>query len=216
MKIKRIVPILAIGLVFFWQAAFAAAPPSGVNEVIEDMGVLEENFEGEHWDAAQESVTKIDKTVQEIFTESGLNDPTLVKLLGSLRQTVEKKDERRTEGNYILFQKQFFTFISQFDYDVHPILTMIQQYVVEESNEAFANKDYDDIVSEMQEAGNLIKNAKPLLVEKGIPEAEVDAFKAKVIEAIRAGKNHDDNKIGLLLKEIDAMYGSFLERYKGA
>ena len=211
---KVIVLFLGFALVFTPLSLSAASAPAGVNNILEEMSEFEEGFEAEKWQEAKESVEKIEKELNEIFVQSNLNDSALVKVLASLKKYVIEQNEKQVEVNYIRFQKQFFNFISQFDYDVHPILSMIQKYVIEESSEAYEKKDYDDVMSEMREAGNLIDHAKPLLVEKGIPEQEINDFKSKVIALIMAGKKEDYAKMGELLEELKITYGSFLSRYK--
>ena len=201
-------------LVFIPLPLSAASAPAGVNNVLEEMSELEEGFEAEKWQEANESVEKIEKELNEIFAQSNLNDSALIEVLASLKKYVIEQNEKQVEVNYIRFQKHFFNFISQFDYDVHPILGMIQKYVIDESSEAYEKKDYDDVMSEMREAGNLIDHAKPLLVEKGIAEQEVNDFKSKVIALIMAGKKKDYAKMGELLEELKITYGSFLTRYK--
>lgn len=192
----------------------AASAPEGVNEVLEEMGELEENFEGEKWKEAFESVEKIEREINEILAQTQLKDDPLLESLAAVRKYVVAQNEDRLEGQYIRFQKHFFQLINMFDFDMHPVLTMIQKYVIEESTEAYEKKDYEDVISEMREAGNLIDHAKPIFMEKGIPEQELDDFKSKVIELIMVGKKKQYAEMGTLLDIVKEQYSSFISRYK--
>lgn len=213
LKVLKII-VLFVSLVSVPLSLSAATAPEGVNNVLEEMSVFEENFESEKWQAARDSLDKIDREVKEVFVQSKLDDVTLKEVLTGLSKYTNEKNEQQVEVQYIRFQKQFFNFISQFDYDIHPLLDMIQKYVIEESSEAYEKKDYEDVMSEMREAGNLIDHAKSLLVAKGIPEQEVNDFKSKVIALLMAGKKEEYAKMGELLEELKITYSSFLTRYK--
>lgn len=209
------IAVLILVCAFLAHPAFSAAaePPDGVEEVIEQMSEMEGSFEAGKWSEAQDAYKKIVKAVDEILEQSQLEDQSMNAALESLGKYLNDMNEKQVEAQYIRFQKQFFQFITRFEYEVHPILHMIQQYVVDESAEAYANKDYKDVVNEMREAGNLIDHAKPLLVEKGIPEQEVDEFKNQIIDLIMAGKKDDYQRMGELLEQIKSTYGSFMTRY---
>ena len=196
------------------QQVFAAPPPPGVNEILEEMGEFEESFEGEKWEEAQEAITKIDRETKEILAQSGLTDEYLLSSLKAMQKYTLARNQNQLEAQYIRFQKQFFQLLDQFDYEVHPIITMLEKYVIDESSEAYENKDYDDVVSEMREAGNLIDLAKQLFVDKGVPGEEVDNFKATVIDIILVGKKEDYVRMGELLNKAKEQFAGLMTVYK--
>lgn len=205
----------AVGLFcIFTTSLFCAPPPAGVNEVIEGMAELEQSYETGYWIEAKEAVEKIRKEIGEIFEESKTEDTTLTEVLVSLDKYVDERNEYQVELQYIHFQKRFFEFIKQYDYEVHPILSTIERYVVEESAEAYEKKNYKDVISEMRETGNLIKHARPLLVEKGVSASDVLDFKDKLIETIILGKKGEYAKMGELLQQVQEQYTAFMQQVK--
>ena len=207
--------IAAVGLFcIFTTSLFCAPPPTGVNEVIEEMGEFEQSYETGNWIEAKEAFEKIRKEMGEILQESKTEDPLLTEVLVSLEKHVDERNEDRVEGKYILFQNRFFEFIKKYDYEVHPILSMIEKYVVEESAEAYEKKNYNDVISEMSETGNLITRARPFLFEKGVSSSDVNEFKNKVLETIIIGEKGDYAKMGELLKQVQAQYTTFMQQVK--
>lgn len=207
--------LLAIALVFvaFPFLAFGAPPPDEVDEILGQLGKFEESFEAENWNEAMAVLGVLSGEVRGMLEHSARKDEYLEKSLDDLSKYVIEQNEQQAEAQYIRFQKQFFEFISQFDYKVHPLLDMIQTSVLDESSQAYADKDYEDVVREMREAGNLIEQARPLLVERGIQDVEINEFKSRVIELIMAGRKEDYQKMGVLLDQIRERYASFMTRY---
>lgn len=215
-KIIKIFVLVTGTLSLFLPSAFAATAPGGVNEIIEVMEQFEENFESDKWQEALEAIDKISKELNEIFAEAQLDDFILEKTTTDLRNSVVKKNEKETEVNFVRFQNRFFIFISHFDYDVHPILKMIEEYIFEETAEAAEKKEFDEVASEMVEVGNLIKAASPLLLEKGVSDEEISGFKSEVFNLIKAARKEDINQVNSSLKKVMEMYKSFMDRYKQA
>jgi len=219
MKKNTAIIILIFGIISLsssFALATAPAPPDGVSEIIEQMGEFEESFENQNWSEADEAIEKIDNELKEVFAQSKLNDTTLTQLLGNLKKSIKIKEEKLTETNFILFQNQYFNFINNFYFKIHPLLAIIKQYMVDEAAEALSKKDYDEVVSEMREAANLMKQAKTLLTEKGIAVSEISWLQAQIIETIKAGRAKDADRINELLQDIKIKYMSMLEQYKSA
>lgn len=216
---KKTIKIIALAtgiLSLFLPSSFAASPPEGVNEIIEIMEELEESFESDKWKEAQEGIDKIDKELKEVFAQAQLDDFTLDQTVKDLRNAIVDKDEKQTEVNFIRFQKRFFIFISHFDYDVHPILSTIEEYIFDETVEAAEKKDFEDVTAEMIEVGNLFKIASPLLVDKGVSDEEISEFQSEVMNLIKAARKEDINQVNSSLKKVMEMYKSFMEKYKQA
>lgn len=214
LKSLRVVAVLFFVFLIHPSLSPATPPPEGVDEVLELMGEMEGSFEVGNWEEAGEAYKKIVDAVNEVFERSQLDDKYTRNALASLGKSLSNKDGRMSEAQFIRFQKQFFQFLEQFDYEIHPVLKMIRQYIVEEATEAYEKKDYSEVVSELAETANLLGSAKPLLMEKGIPEEEVDVFKDQVIALIRAGKNEKFDQMGVLLEQVRSKYLSFMERYQ--
>ena len=62
------------------------------------------------------------------------------------------------------------------------------------SPEAYAKKDYEGVLREMQMAGILVDHGKAVLINKGITEQEINKFKSKLIVLNMAGKRKDYTK----------------------
>ena len=108
------------------------------------MGEFEESFENQKWEEAEEVIEKIDKELTEVFAQSKLTDTNLSHLLDDLKKSIMIREEKLTENNFILFQNQYFSFLNNFDYEIHPLLGVIKQYIVDEASEALNKKDYDE------------------------------------------------------------------------
>jgi len=215
-KIIKFIVLVTGTLSLFLPSSFAATAPGGVNEIIEVMEEFEESFESNKWQEALEAIDKIHKELKEVFVQAQLDDYILENAITDLRNSVVKKREKETEVNFVRFQNRFFIFISHFDYDVHPVLKIIEEYIFEKTAEAAEKKEFDEVASEMVEVGNLIKSASPLLLEKGVSDEEISRFKSEVIHLIKAARKEDINQVNSSLKKVMEMYKSFMDRYKQA
>jgi hypothetical protein len=208
---------LIIGMLFVsCQFALAKQPlPDGLDEILEEMSELEESYEEGNWLKAQQSVGKINLELKELFekTENGNleeDKKMMSRDIYLLKAYVLEENTEKTEGQYIKFQKRFFNFINNFDYEIHPVFSMIDKYINEEATEAAAKMDFDDVVSEMREVGNLLKLAQPLLKEKGYTDEEIADFRLKIAAVIKAGKAKDANLVNEKLKEVQEAYKSIM------
>ena len=211
---KSFVMLIGIIFVFSQYVSAASTAPQGIVEIIEELAELEESYENNQWQEALETTNKIENELKEVFEQSKLEDAALENALTNLKNAVIGKNEEKTEIKYLLFQKRFFAFINNFEYDVHPLLGLIEKYVIEESAEAAEKGDFKDVASEMAEAGNLIKYAEPVLVEKGITKQELSEFSSKVVDVIRAAKKNDAEQVNQNLKQVQDLYKSFMIRAK--
>jgi hypothetical protein len=212
--VKKIVFAVGVVLCLVPISLSAAPPPTGVSEVIVEMGKFEENYQRGKWQEASESTERMEKEIKEIFVQAQLDDFVLEEALVDLKKQVALKNGEGVADTYIAFQKQYFNFVSHFDHDVHPILVKIEQYVMIEAPESFAKKDYEDVLREMQMAGMLVEHGKAVLINKGITEREINEFKSKLIILAMTGKKEDYAKMGELLEQLKTTYGSFMTRYK--
>jgi hypothetical protein len=209
--------ILVIGMLCFTYNSVLAqkySPTEEVGEIIEAMGELEESYEDNQWEEALESTEKIDKEVKGIIAQIKTDDLNLQGALDNLKKSVAGHNSEDTELAYIIFQRRVFSLLNDFEYDVHPVLTILEQYIIEEAGEAAEKNDFEEVLSEMRESGNLFKYAKPLLSEKGVSQQALSEFNAKIIALIRAGNHNDNKKVAELLKEIQAQYKIFLSHTK--
>lgn len=205
--------LIIFSLVLQPFASFGTPMPDEVDEILMQLEEFEENFESANWDGAGAILGVISGEIRRMLEQSRRQDEYLEKLLTDLSQYVIEENEKLVEVHYLRFKKQFFQFISGFEYEVHPLLEIIRQYVVEDSTEAYANRDYTGVISEMREVGNLIAHARPQLMEKGIAEKEIDAFRSRVIGLIIAGNKEEYEKMGDLLEQVRKQYNSLLTRY---
>ena len=213
MKLTFKTLVFLIGMLFVsFQFALAKSPlPEGLDELFEEMSELEKSYEKRQWQEAQKSVEEMNWEFAELWEKIQRNDlaeekKMLSRDLYNLRGSIRDKDTEQTDINYIKFQKRFFNFLNNFDYEVHPVLSIIDKYINEEAAEAAAEQDFDDVVSEMREVGNLIKLAQPLLKEKGVTDKEFSDFRSKIVAVIRAGKEKDAIQVNEKLKEVQEEY----------
>ena len=213
MKKAAKIMVLLIGMLLIsFQFALAKSHLSGeLDEILVEMAEFEENYEKGQWQQAQKSVEKINWELRGFFEKIQRDDlaqekKMLSKNIYNLRNSIREKNTGQTEINYIRFQKRFFRFMENFDYEVHPVLSIIDKYINEEAVEAAAEKDFDNVVSEMREVGNLIKLAQPLLRDKGFTEKEFADFRSKIVAVIKAGKEKDAKQVNEKLKEVKEAY----------
>ncbi len=213
MKKAAKIMVLLIGILLIsFQFALAKSHLSGeLDEILVEMAEFEENYEKGQWQQAQKSVEKINWELRGFFEKIQRDDlaqekKMLSKNIYNLRNSIREKNTEQTEINYIRFQKRFFRFMENFDYEVHPVLSIIDKYINEEAVEAAAEKDFDNVVSEMREVGNLIKLAQPLLKDKGFTEKEFADFRSKIVAVIKAGKEKDAKQVNEKLKEVQEAY----------
>jgi len=203
--IIRIIVLVSGTILLFQPLGFAANAPEGVDEIFEAMEKLEESYENYLWQEALEATDTIQKELQGIFVQAQLDDATLEKKITELRESVEKKSKDETEVNFIRFQKQFFIFISNFDYEVHPVLKIIEEYIFEEAAEAAEKKEFEEVASEMVEVGNLIDTASPFLLKKGISEDAISNFKSEVYYLIKVARKEDPHMVNSSLEKVMEM-----------
>jgi hypothetical protein len=187
----------------------------GLDEILAGMSEFEENYEKGQWHQARKAVEKINWELKGFFEKIQRDDLAQEKKMLSrdiynLRGSIREKNTAQTETNYIRFQVSFFNFMSNFDYEVHPVLAIIDKYINEEAVEAAAEKDFKNVVSEMREVGNLIKLAQPLLTDKGFTEKEFADFRSKIVAVIKAGKEKDAKQVNEKLKEVQEAFKSIM------
>ena len=213
MKVFFTTVILAIGLLVVpcnFVLAEKYSPNEKIDEVIEEMGELEENFEENKWGEAQESAEKIENEIKEIVARIQTDDLDIQGAAENLKKAVAGKNSEETELAYITFQKRFFSLLNDFDYEVHPVLSILEQYIIDEAGEAAEKNDIDEVISDIRESGNLFKYAKPIFLEKGVSQQDLKEFNAKIIDLLLAGKKKDNKKVYELLKEIQEQYKTFM------
>lgn len=208
--------VCAVGAVLCFLPAilFAAPPPAGVNEVLAEMAKFDESYPAGKWQEASNAVDKMEKTIKEIFVQAQVDDFILEETLADLKKNIAAKNATGVNDAYIAFQKQYFNFVSHFDHDVHPILVRIEYYVLTAAPDAYTRQDYEDLLREMKMATILIDHGKVVLMNKGIPEQDINKFNSKVSALNLAAKKGDQVQTGALLDQLKAEYGSFMERYK--
>ena len=212
----KIMALLIGVLVVSFQFALAKPPlPEVFNEILEEMSKLEEGYEKGQWQEAKKAVEEMNWQLKELGEKIQGDELAQQKKMLSvdiynLRGSIIKRNTEQTETNYIKFQMRFFNFINHFDYEIHPVLSIIDKYINKEAVEAAAEKDFDNVVSEMREVGNLIKLVPPLLFNKGFSEKEFTDFELKRLAVIRAGKEKDANGVTETLKEVQEAFKSIM------
>jgi hypothetical protein len=204
--------LLASALVFAFSVANASALPPSISEIIVQLVEIEEGFENNKWQEAMEATEKIEKEVGVMLEQTKLQDELLVTLLSNLKNEIKMNNQEKAAVNYLRFQKRFFSFINNFEIEVHPLFSLLEKYVVDEAVEALEKGDYDNVAREMAEAGNLIKYIEPIFLEKGIKKEELKDFTSKIINVIQASKERDKTKVSEDLKQVQELYKSFKSR----
>ena len=208
--------VLAVGVMSFFvpMVVFSEPPPAGVNDVLIEMGKFEASYPARKWAEAATSVQAMEKKIKEIFVQAQRDDFILEEALNELQKNVTSLNATKVDVVYEPFQKQYFNYLSHFDHDVHPILIKIEQHVMKGAPAAYAAKDYDRVLQEMQTAAMLIAHGKAVLIKKDIPEQEINVFVSKVQALNLAGQADDYATMGEGLSKLQETYSIFMNKYK--
>lgn len=216
MKIFLKTIVVTIGLISItcnFALAEKYAPTPIVNELIEAMGEFEESYESNKWGEAKEATEEIETKAKAIIAQIKNDELEIVAAVENLKKAVDQKNSDYTELAFITLQRRFYSLLNDFDYEVHPVLSILDHYL-DEAGEAAEKNDMDEVISEVRECGNLFKFAKPIFVEKGIAINDLNKCNSNMIALLMAGKHNDDKKVLEFLKEIQEQYETFMASVK--
>ena len=101
---------------------------------------------------------------------------------------------------------------------VPPVLIIMEKYLTVEATEALENRDYDEVLYELNEVSELFEMAADILKNMGLSEETRNHFSEKLENAIKIckGKNHVQIEPVLLdLKEgYEQLLGTILTNNK--
>jgi len=208
--VKLLSIVLCAALVIISVSYAKTAPPANLDEVFELFAEFEESFEDENYAEANEIFEELSKSIVEI-TDS-VEDPNkadFALILKGLEEGLKQKNEMKIEPRYFRLQKAFFNILDNFEFETHPIISIIEKYIVEDSMNALKEKDYSDIVSEMKEVGSFINTAQDYLTEHGVVKDEIMSFRNQIVETVTAARNEDEKKTEESLLTLKKQIESF-------
>ena len=184
--------VLSLFIYPFGTSLAKPLPPEGLGIIIEQLGELEESYEGEKWDEAAKIVFEIEEELNNISGSIPANDQIdFSNSLKGLHYGITEKDEELTEDAFIRLKNSIFQFSDHFQYDTHPIFTIIDKYIGEEAVEAAESGNFDGVISEIREVANILKNSQHILIDNGATQQEIKEFHKKLNAVVVAARNKD-------------------------
>jgi len=183
------------------------APP-GVNNIINELVLFEQNYEKRDLTAATISANKIDNELLGVLVAAEVEDEALENSLVSLKGAIIEENYQKIEANFIFFQKRFYVFLNNFEYKEHPVIARIERGLIVESADMLNENNISGIAGEMAEIANLVMQSKSQFKAMGVNEDAVNTFNKKIMGVLRAAKQNDGKQVAKLLPELQAFYKS--------
>jgi predicted subunit of tRNA(5-methylaminomethyl-2-thiouridylate) methyltransferase len=177
-------------------------PPESLGHVLELLPELEESYEHEEWDKATRIVGEIEEGLKKAISSTA--DNTGIEFSSSLKGLnygIAQKNEELTERAFIRLNNQIFQYASHFQYDTHPLFSIITRYIDEEAVEAAAEGNFDEVMSELREIASILRNSKDIFINNGVTEKEIQGFHEKLQSAVIAARNKDKKAV---LESLDS------------
>lgn len=213
MRLLTLSLVLAIGflLVPISHGETKPSPPPELTSAIDKLPDLEECYEKDNWSGA----LAIFREIEELLLIPGLEgcSDDVTASLKALHESLTLQDKEKTEEEYINIQKCLFTYADSFAYMIPPVLIIIMKYLTVEATEALEKRDYDHLISELNEINELFEMASGILEEKGMHEESRRLFLGKLENTIKIcnGKNHD--QIELVFHDLKEAYNELLASF---
>jgi hypothetical protein len=180
-----------------------SSPPSQLTSVFADIAEFETAFKSEKWEEALGSTGKINTKFNQMIPQlkkeiKGNTENFFREIMGKLEQSVKKRDQEKTEKNFIELHKYILTLIGNYEYKIPPIFIIINKYIGE-AEEALEQKHYSRVLSEIEEISFLFSFAENHLDDRDTRLKQIAAIKTKLqeIKAAAQFKKNEAAKIGI-------------------
>lgn len=179
------------------------SPPPQLTSVFMDVAEFETAFKSDKWDKALASTGKINTKFNQMLPQlkkeiKGNTESFFREIMGRLEQSVKKKDQDKTEKNFIELHKYILTLISNYEYKTPPIFIIINKYIGE-AEEALEQKRYGRVLSEVEEISFLFSFAESHLENRDTRRKHIESIKLKLqeIKAAAQYKKSEAAKTGI-------------------
>jgi hypothetical protein len=195
------------------------APPGQLIGIFEDFEKLEVQLEHEAWDKALAECSTIVDRVKILLPELRKTvGPKLLDdfsfILDKLKGSLVAKNEDNSLKFYIALQKLFMEVTSLFDYPVPPVLQVTRKYI-DEAGSALPENDFEEVLREMDEIHAFLRIAEPILLERGVPPADLQVYASQVADVRSAAKVKDATRSAAALKNLTEQADRFLALFAG-
>lgn len=192
-------------------------PPPQLKAIFEKFTDLDDTFKAGHWDKALKSADNIAASFNTILPQltvsiKGDISTAFNSMVINLKQSLRKKDEEGSEEQYIVMQEFFFALMAHYDYKAPPIMSIIDKFIFEAA-EALKKKDFNKVVSEMDEVSSFFYREETLLAEHGANTRDIDEFKAAARETRSAGKTRKAKAAYSGIKKLEKLSAKFLQLF---
>lgn len=219
LQMIKILLVSCMSVLFFVSSALTKpAPPEGALDLFEIFREIEEKYEDNDWQATLDELSGfVSKFKNELPLIKEATSPSTIKnfkaTYSNLKYSIKAHDLETTEDNFIRFQELFFEILDNYQFPVPPSLEVIR-IDLGEVEEAIAEDDFDDIVSEMKETQSYFQILEKDLIRKGVASDLIAGFKNNVASVLAdaEGKNKAGVKIGLA--QLQKQLAFFSELYK--
>lgn len=197
--------------------ARGAVPPPRLMDIFQNLSSVEAKFKTGRWHDAIEATTGVLTTYKEILPELKKTvkvdiEADFTSRLMGLRQSLEKKDLRQAERNYIDLHKMIFALLDNYEFKVPPIMMIIDKYI-DEAREAAEKRDFKRVVSEMNEVEDFFYQAGQDLSGQHASLVDIEEFKSTVREVREAGKTGSKPKVLSGVAKLKMLSARFIKLF---
>jgi len=218
-SMEKIVRIGLLLLVLLWMSSFAfakPAPPPGLMDILGEFSEIEEKFEDGEWESARESLAEISEKYNEVYAQhDGVISGNLNKNFNSccdkFKMNLVVKDEEQTEKSFVNLRLVLFDIMDQFDYEVHPVIALMQKFIGDEAKEALEEGNYREVRSEIEEVYAFFRDSTMMLKKNGVEDKAVESFMETMSEAMRFAKDENKQMLETTLDKLEKQLIAFQE-----
>ncbi len=209
-------------LVFFFISGHAIAkpsPPPELMEILAEFSEVEEKFEDGDWESARESLSEISAKYDAVYAE--YEGVLSRKLNNHFNNCCDKfkinlvvRDEEQTRKSFVTLRLVLFDIMDHFNYEIHPVIALMQKFIGDEAKEALEKGDYGEVQSEIEEVYAFFKDSTSMLKTKGVGQEAVDSFFNDMKVAMSSAAKQDKQTLELTLDQLETQLVAFQDTIK--
>ena len=167
-------------------------PPNGLDNVFEQLTELEESYENGEWNQAAKVIGELEEELNKINNETPADyQLDFNNSIKGLQYAINKRDAKLAEKGYMRLSNDCIKFCNSFQFDIHPLFSIIKKYLGEEATEASEKSEYEEVISEVREVANILNEFKDVFNDNGIDEKEIKELQLKLNSIVAAAQNKD-------------------------
>lgn len=207
-KFARFGVFLLIFVCISGYAIAKPAPPLELMEMLKEFSEIEEKFEHGEWKSARESLSEISENYSVVYKQhqaaiSGKLDKHFLRCCDKFKMNLVVQDEEHARKSFVSLRLVLFDIMDQFNYEVHPVIALMQKFIGDEAKEALEEDNYKEVQSEIEEVYAFFRQSRPMLKMNGVGEEAIGSFQKTMGKAMRLAKKEDKQVLESTLNQLE-------------